>query len=83
MEIDVKNFEPKLALDGGRDGFSEVIKVISKTSMLLKRNGRFILEIGSRQKNRILNILKQNNFFINKVLKDYGKNDRCIISTKI
>ena len=83
LEIDVKNFEPKLALDGGRDGFSEVIKVISKTSMLLKRNGRFILEIGSRQKNRILNILKQNNFFINKVLKDYGKNDRCIISTKI
>ena len=83
LEIDVKNFEPKLALDGGRDGFSEVIKVISKTSMLLKRNGRFILEIGFEQKNRILNILKQNNFFINKVLKDYGKNDRCVISTKI
>ena len=83
LEIDVKNFEPKLALDGGRDGFSEVIKVISKTSMLLKRNGRFILEIGFGQKNRILNILKQNNFFINKVLKDYGKNDRCVISTKI
>ena len=83
LEIDVKNFEPKLALDGGRDGFSEVTKVINKTSMLLKRNGRFILEIGSGQKNRILNILKQNNFFINKILKDYGKNDRCVISTKI
>ena len=83
LEIDVKDFEPKLALDGGKDGFSKIIKVISKTAMLLKRNGRFILEIGFGQKNRILNILKQNNFFINKVLKDYGKNDRCIISTKI
>ena len=51
--------------------------------MLLKRNGRFILEIGFGQKKRILDILKQNNFYINKVLKDYGKNDRCIISTKI
>jgi len=83
LETDVKDFEPKLALNGGRDGFSKIAKVISKTSMLLKKNGRFILEIGFGQKNRILNILKKNNFFINKVLKDYGKNDRCIISTKI
>ena len=83
LEVDVKGFEPKLALDGGKDGFSKITKVISKTAMLLKRNGRFILEIGFGQKNRILNILKQNNFFINKVLKDYGKNDRCVISTKI
>jgi len=83
LEIDVRDFEPKLALDGGKDGFSEITKVISKTSMLLKRNGKFILEIGFDQKNRILNILKQNNFFVNKVIKDYGKNDRCIISTKI
>lgn len=83
LEVDVKGFEPKLALDGGKDGFSKITKVISKTSTLLKKNGRFILEIGFGQKNRILNILKQNNFFINKVLKDYGKNDRCVISTKI
>jgi len=83
LEVDVKGFEPKLALDGGKDGFSKITKVISKTSTLLKRNGRFILEIGFGQKNRILSILKQNNFFINKVVKDYGKNDRCVISTKI
>ena len=83
LEVDVKGFEPKLALDGGKDGFSKITKVISKTSRLLKRNGRFILEIGFGQKKQILNILKQNNFFINKVVKDYGKNDRCVISTKI
>ena len=83
LEVDVRKFEPKIALDGGRDGFSEITKVISKTSKLLKKNGRFILEMGFGQKNRILNILKKNNFFINKVLKDYGKNDRCVISTKI
>ncbi len=37
LEVDVRNFEPKLALDGGRDGFSEITKVISKTSKLLKK----------------------------------------------
>ena len=83
LEVDVKGFEPKLALDGGKDGFSKITKVISKTSTLLKKNGRFILEIGFGQKRKILSILKQNNFFINKVVKDYGKNDRCVISTKI
>ena len=83
LEKDIKGFEPKLALDGGRDGFSKIAKVISKTSKLLKRNGKFILEIGFNQKNKTLDILKNNNFYINKVIKDYGKNYRCIISTKI
>jgi len=83
LEKDIRGFEPKLALDGGRDGFSKIAKVISKTSKLLKRNGKFILEIGFNQKNKTLDILKNNNFYINKVIKDYGKNYRCIISTKI
>ena len=64
-------------------GFSKIAKAISKTSELLKRNGKFILEIGFDQKNKTLDILKNNNFYINKVVKDYGKNYRCIISTKI
>ena len=83
LEVDVKGFEPKLALDGGKDGFSKITKVISKTSTLLKRNGRFILEIGFGQKKKNLKKIKTKKFFINKVVKDYGKNDRCVISTKI
>jgi len=83
LDRDVINFEPKLALDGGKDGFSEIIKVINKTSALIKKNGLFILEIGCSQKNKAIQILKNKGFYIKKVLKDYGKNDRCIISTKI
>ncbi len=83
LDRDVINFEPKLALDGGKDGFSEIIKVINKTSALIKKNGLFILEIGSNQKNKAIQMLKNKGFYIKKVLKDYGKNDRCIISTKI
>jgi|TARA_B110000438_G_scaffold301535_1_gene356695 release factor glutamine methyltransferase len=83
LEKDVARYEPKLALDGGKDGFSEINKVICKTSRLIKRKGKFILEIGFDQKNRVLNILKNYGFYVNKVVKDYGQNDRCIISTKI
>ena len=83
LDRDVINFEPKLALDGGKDGFSEIIKVINKSAALIKMNGMFILEIGYNQKNKAIQILKNKGFYIKKVLKDYSKNDRCIISTKI
>ena len=83
LEKDIVNFEPKLALSGGFDGFSKIKKVISKASTLIKKNGKFILEIGFNQKNRVKKILKEKGFYINKTIKDYGKNDRCIISTKI
>ena len=83
LDRDVINFEPKLALDGGKDGFSEIIKVINKSAALIKKNGMFILEIGYNQKNKAIQMLKNKGFYIKKVLKDYSKNDRCIISTKI
>jgi release factor glutamine methyltransferase len=83
LEKDVVNFEPKLALDGGLDGLSEIRKVIKKSSELLKKNGKFILEIGFNQKNKVINLLKEKGFYINSTLKDLAKNDRCIVSTKI
>ena len=83
LEKDVVNFEPKLALDGGLDGLSEIRKVINKSSELIKINGKFILEIGFDQRNKVINILKDKGFYINSILKDIAKNDRCIISTKI
>ena len=83
LENDIINFEPKLALSGGFDGFSKIRKVISKAAVLIKRNGKLILEIGFNQKNTTEQLLKKEGFYINKVLKDYGYNDRCIISTKI
>ena len=83
LEKDVVNFEPKLALNGGFDGFSKIRKVINKASILIKKNGKFILEIGFNQKNKVIKILKEEGFYVNKAIKDYGNNDRCVISTKI
>ena len=83
LEKGIVNFEPKLALEGGHDGFSGITKVINKTSALIKKNGLFVLEIGYNQKTKAIKILKKNGFCIKKVLKDYGKNDRCIVSTKL
>ena len=83
LERDVAEFEPKLALDGGLDGLSEIRKVIKKSSELIKKKGKFILEIGFDQKNKVINLLKREGFYINSAQKDLGDNDRCIVSTKI
>jgi len=83
LESDVLKFEPKLALDGGLDGLSVIRKVINKTSELLKKNGKFILEIGFDQKSKVIKLLNNKGFYINSSVKDLANNDRCIVSTKI
>ncbi len=83
LEKDIIKFEPKLALDGGLEGTSEISSVINKSSELIKKNGKFLLEIASDQKMVVKRLLKNKGFYINRILRDYGKNDRCIVSTKI
>ena len=83
LEKDVSKFEPKFALNGGLDGLSEIRKVIKKSSVLVKTNGKFILEIGFNQKNNVVKILKKEGFYINKIEKDLANKDRCIVCTKI
>ncbi len=83
LEKDVKVFEPKLALNGGIDGLSVIKKVINKTARLIKRNGLFVLEIAFNQKHKVVKLLIERGFYINKIVKDYANNDRCIVCKKI
>ena len=83
LEKDVINFEPKCALDGGLNGLSEIRKVISKSSELIKKKGFLILEIGFDQKKSVKKILNDKGFYIKEMVKDLANNDRCIISVKI
>ena len=83
LDKDVADYEPTLALNGGLDGLSKIRNIVKKSSELVKLNGKLIIEIAHDQKKMVKNILMNNGFFINKVVKDLSKNDRCIISTKI
>ena len=83
LDKDIVNFEPKLALNGGCDGFSNIRKVINKASILIKRKGKLILEIGFNQREKVMSLLENKGFYIDKVIKDYAGNDRCVICTKI
>ncbi len=83
LEKDIKNYEPKVALDGGIDGYSKIKLIIKKSSILIKKKGKLFLELGTNQIRETLKILNLNGFYKNKVVKDLANKDRCIISTKI
>ena len=83
LDEDIRAYEPKLSLDGGNDGFSQIREVIKKSSVLIKKKGKLFLEIGFDQSKETKKLLLENKFYINRIVKDLGKKNRCIISTKI
>ena len=83
LEKDIKNYEPRVALNGGIDGYSKIRLTIKKSTALIKKNGKLFLEIGSNQVMETLKILKINGFFVNKLVKDLANRNRCVVSTKI
>jgi release factor glutamine methyltransferase len=80
LSDDVKRFEPKIALDGGKDGLDVIKKVIYKSKSILKRMGMLALEIGYGQHYKVSQILKEQGFKEELLVKDYKNNVRCILT---
>ena len=79
----IKNFEPKIALDGGNDGLDVIKKVIYKAKEILKVNGFLALEIGNGQFRLVSTLLLKNSFRIEHITKDFKDNIRCLITKNI
>ena len=80
LSDDVKRFEPKIALDGGKDGLDVIKKVIYKSKTILKRLGWLVLEIGYGQHYKVSQILKKQNFREELLVRDYKNNVRCVLA---
>ena len=83
LDVDVKNFEPHIALEAGVDGFRDIKKLIKKSKKLLKMSGKLIFEVGERQRDYTKYLLNKNGFYINKIRNDLKSMPRVIISTKL
>jgi len=78
LKEDVRKFEPKLALDGGKEGLDVIKKVIYKSKTILKKDGLLALEIGFKQHYKVSQILKEQGFREKLLVKDYLNNIRCV-----
>jgi len=80
LSDDVRKFEPKIALDGGKDGLDVIKKVIYKSKTILKKLGTLALEIGYGQHYKVSQILMKQGFREELLVKDYRNNIRCILA---
>jgi release factor glutamine methyltransferase len=75
---DVRDFEPRLALDGGDDGLVIIKKIVTEAPVHLEKGGVLAIEIEYRQAARVVELFEANSFHDVRVDRDYGKNDRVV-----
>ena len=79
---EVRDYAPKLSLDGGKDGLSAYRVVAPQLHRLLKANGSAMLECGFRQASQVSSILKAAGLRVFQTHCDLAGIDRCLSVTK-
>ncbi|TCU79077.1 release factor glutamine methyltransferase [Tissierella praeacuta] len=82
LDITVKDFEPRSALDGGVDGLDFYRKITPESRKYLKDNGLLIYEIGYNQGEEVRNILIDEGFREVSILKDLQGHTRVVLGIK-
>ena len=83
LQIEIKNFEPKLALIGGEDGLKFYKIFAKKVEKIMKKNSIFICEIGHNQLDACIKIFSNTDLVLKKISKDIQKIDRTLTFLKI
>ena len=83
LDIEVKDHEPRMALDGGKDGLDYYRVIADKASMHLKTGGVLALEIGAEQASDVKKLLNKANTYEGiRVIRDLAHLDRAILATR-
>lgn len=78
LEPEVRDYEPRMALDGSGDGLAFYRRIAAESGVFLADGGRLYLEIGHDQGEAVETLLKENGFVHIKVVKDAAGNDRVV-----
>lgn len=82
LQRDVKEFEPELALDGGRDGLVFYRKISKESKAYLLDGGMVIYEIGYDQGESVKEIMLEEGYRRIKIIKDLQGLDRIVLGFK-
>ena len=78
LDVSVKDYEPRLALDGGEDGLKYYRILAEQAHLYLSEGGLLVLEIGYNQGEKVKALLQER--YGVQVIKDYSDNDRIVIA---
>lgn len=83
LSRDVREYEPKDALDGGDDGLDFYRKITDKSRQFLKDGGWLVFEIGYDQKEAVMGILRQFKYTEPEASEDLAGNARVVSAAYI
>lgn len=81
LQIEVKQFEPKIALDGDIDGLKYYKKIAESAKDYMNVDGKIYLEIGFDQAKDVMQIFEKTGYKFVELVKDLSGNDRVLIFT--
>lgn len=80
LQVEVKSYEPMLALDGGNDGLDFYRLIIKEAMNFLEKEGYLIFEIGYNQGKDVSDLLSEQGYEVLEVVKDLSGKDRVVVS---
>ena len=78
LDVEVKKYDPRIALDGGENGLEFYKKIIESAHKKLTKKGWLYFEVGLGQAGMVQDIMQENGFSDVQVLKDYNKIERIV-----
>lgn len=78
LEPEVRDHEPRMALDGGEDGLVFYRRIAQEAGNYLMPGGRMYLEIGYDQGEAVSGLLREHGFLEIRIIKDLAGNDRVV-----
>lgn len=83
LAAEVREHEPRLALDGGTDGLAIIARLIDAAPARLKPGGRLVLEVGCRQEPTVhRRLLDAGVWSLKPTIKDGGGHPRIVIAER-
>ncbi len=80
LQPEVRDFEPRHALDGGPDGLSFYRELGFEARPFLVPGGRIMLEFGDSQAEPVRKIFEDQNWVVERVVEDYTRRPRILIA---
>jgi len=80
LQPEVRDFDPRLALDGGADGLDFYRLIASQARAFLKPDGKLMVEFGDGQADAIQRIFESEKWIVEAVKEDYSHRARVLIA---
>jgi len=76
LQTEVKDYEPRLALDGGADGLDIYRRIAAEAAKYLNRGGMLMMEVGEGEAEKVVRLFKNSAYSM--IVKDFNGVDRYV-----